>query len=157
MLNTTAIKNLGAVRIPVPGCETIDMTTTAYYECLTHIYTQTIWHPVGTCKMGPKSDAMAVVDHKLRVHGIKRLRVIDASIMPHITTGNTNAPTTMIAEKAADLIKRSCSKCVKPSRPVEPTAEPSKPTSEHPKRKPKRKLGLFKNLRRLKNEHIDRS
>ncbi len=62
----------------------------------------TIFHPVGTCKMGP--DGAAVVDHRLRVHGIRGLRVIDASVMPRITSGNTNAPTTMIAEKGAELI-----------------------------------------------------
>jgi choline dehydrogenase len=63
----------------------------------------TIFHPVGTCKMG--SDPMAVVDAELKVHGIGRLRVIDASIMPKIVSGNTASPVIMIAEKAADLIK----------------------------------------------------
>ena len=64
----------------------------------------TIFHPVGTAKMGPASDPSAVVDARLRVHGIDCLRVVDASIMPTITSGNTNSPTLMIAERAAAWI-----------------------------------------------------
>ncbi|BAY09955.1 GMC family oxidoreductase [Calothrix sp. NIES-2098] len=80
-----------------------DKQSDAALEAYVRETCSTVWHPIGTCKMG--TDPMAVVDPKLRVYGVEGLRVVDASIMPTLTTGNTNAPTIMIGEKAADLIK----------------------------------------------------
>jgi choline dehydrogenase len=82
---------------PGPGAQTEEELARAAGDIGT-----TIFHPVGTCRMG--RDPMAVVDERLRVHGIAALRVVDASVMPTITSGNTNAPTVMIAEKASDMI-----------------------------------------------------
>lgn len=76
-----------------------------YWSCYARYMTQTCYHPVGTCKMGPVNDRQAVVDARLRVHGIANLRVVDGSIMPTIVSGNPNAATMMIAEKAAHMIK----------------------------------------------------
>ena len=77
--------------------------TDAEIEQFIRQYADTIYHPVGTCRMGP--GPMDVVDAELRVHGLAGLRVVDASIMPRIVSGNTNAPTVMIAEKAVDLLR----------------------------------------------------
>ncbi|XP_076231841.1 glucose dehydrogenase [FAD, quinone]-like [Calliopsis andreniformis] len=108
IINTPTMKNLNARLNPnkMPGCEHYDYSTDNYWRCHARHYSATNFHPSCTCKMGPASDKMAVVDHRLRVHGIKNLRVVDTSIMPHITSGNTNAPTIMIAEKASDMIKQ---------------------------------------------------
>ena len=75
----------------------------AEYDTFVRQWAQTVWHPVGSCKMGPNTDPMAVVDAELRVHGTRNLRVADTSIMPEITTGNTNAPAIIIGERVADF------------------------------------------------------
>jgi choline dehydrogenase-like flavoprotein len=75
----------------------------AQIEQFVRNHADTIYHPVGTCRMG--SDALAVVDARLRVHGVKALRVVDASVMPRVVGGNTNAPVVMLAEKAVDMIR----------------------------------------------------
>ena len=79
-----------------------------YFGCAVDHLTHTIYHPVGTCKMGPDSDPAAVVDHTLSVRGgVTNLRVVDASVMPSIVGGNTHAPTVALAEKvAADIVAR---------------------------------------------------
>ncbi|TAK84183.1 MAG: choline dehydrogenase [Aquabacterium sp.] len=88
----------GEELLPGPGVQT-DQQIADFVRS----HAETIYHPVSTCKMG--SDALAVVDDELRVRGVRGLRVVDASVMPTLVGGNTNAPTIMIAEKASDLIK----------------------------------------------------
>ncbi|CAG5127880.1 unnamed protein product [Candidula unifasciata] len=90
---------------PESACKQHRYDSHEYWECLVKHRALTIYHPVGTCKMGPKGDPTAVVDPELRVQGISGLRVADASIMPWLVSGNTNGPSIMIGEKAADLIK----------------------------------------------------
>jgi len=104
---TVALRRHGARYNPnlYPKCSAHGFQTDEFWECVIRHYSQTIYHPTGTCKMGHKSDPMAVLDEELRVRGMDGLRVIDASIMPMIISGNTNAPVIMIAEKTADKIK----------------------------------------------------
>ena len=73
--------------------------------------TDSVYHPIGTCKMGEKDDLMAVVDPELKVYGIQGLRVVDASVFPDLISGNTNAPTIMVGERACDFIKRAWADC----------------------------------------------
>lgn len=107
LLRTDALRKAG-MRLgttPLPACLGYEFGSDEYWACVCTEYTTTLFHPVGTCKMGPKDDQNAVVDPKLQVYGIKNLRVIDSSIMPVVVRGNTNAPTYMIAEMGSDFIK----------------------------------------------------
>ncbi|XP_055613217.1 glucose dehydrogenase [FAD, quinone]-like [Uranotaenia lowii] len=93
------------IKLNIPGCDRFTFDTDQYWKCYVRHMSTSTYHPSGTAKMGPGSDPDAVVDSQLRVHGVKGLRVIDASIFPIITSGNTNAPTMMVAEKGSDMIK----------------------------------------------------
>lgn len=106
-IGTKAFREAGMEVVPVniPECNKLKKNSDPFFECLVRHMSTTLYHPTGTAKMGPASDETAVVDSRLRVYGIKNLRVADGSIMPKITSGNTNAPIIMIGEKAADLIK----------------------------------------------------
>ena len=101
IMNTEPLSKFNNIRNP------ININDDKAIETAIRTRSDTIYHPVGTCKMG--IDDMAVVDNQLRVRGVKNLRVVDASIMPTLIGGNTNAPAMMIAEKAADLIKQNAS------------------------------------------------
>ncbi|XP_018568199.1 glucose dehydrogenase [FAD, quinone] [Anoplophora glabripennis] len=107
LAETKALKKYGFQldRTPAPGCENISFGSDSYWACAVRQQTGPENHQAGSCKMGPSKDPMAVVNPDLQVYGIDRLRVIDVSIMPRVTSGNTNAPAIMIAEKGSDSIK----------------------------------------------------
>lgn len=95
-------------KTPIPSCiQKYPFGSDGYWECYARTATGPENHQVGSCRMGPSSDPMAVVDPELRVYGVKNLRIMDASIMPTVVSGNTNAPVIMVAEKGSDLIKKS--------------------------------------------------
>lgn len=96
--------NITMARLNIENCTSED-DDAHYWECLSKYMTTTMYHASGTCKMGPKSEPNSVVDSRLKVHGIKGLRVVDASIMPNIVSSNTNVPCVMIGEKVSDMIK----------------------------------------------------
>jgi choline dehydrogenase-like flavoprotein len=104
LLNQPALTQWGGKE----SASSIDATSDLRIEQYIRDHADTVYHPVGTCRMGIGKTGqgnMDVVNHELRVHGVQGLRVVDASIMPQVVSGNTNAPTIMIAEKAADMIK----------------------------------------------------
>lgn len=103
---TPTITKLGAKvdRMKLSVCSQYKFQSDDYWKCYIRHVAYTVYHPAGTCKMGRADDKSAVVDPQLRVKGIKALRVVDASVMPLVISGNTNAPVIMIAEKAVDMI-----------------------------------------------------
>ncbi|GAB0093743.1 hypothetical protein DMENIID0001_089170 [Sergentomyia squamirostris] len=106
-LNTVAFRKHEAelVLIPMPECDVLESDSDEYWVCYTRNMVATALHPCGTAKMGPDSDPDSVVDYRLKVKRTTGLRVIDASIIPKIPSGNLQAPTMMIGEKGADFVK----------------------------------------------------
>lgn len=92
------------LQLNIPNCNQLPFDSDEYWDCVLRNTAKTLYHPTGTCKMGPVSDPGAVVDPTLKVHGINGLRVADASIMPKIISANTNAPSILIGQKVADFI-----------------------------------------------------
>lgn len=108
LVDTKAFKKFGArlSDIKMPGCEQYLFNSDDYWKCCLKSMCVTGHHPTGTCKMGPDTDREAVVDSRLKLYGIKKLRVADASVIPITLSGHTSAPCTMIGEKASDIIKQ---------------------------------------------------
>ncbi|KAK0095912.1 hypothetical protein PV326_007070 [Microctonus aethiopoides] len=107
LLQTKAFNKIGFKlhHFAIPGCNDFEFDTLEYWECSIEHVAGTLYHPAGTARMGPVNDPNTVVNSELKVLGIDRLRVIDASVFPTIPSGNTHSPTLMVAEKGADLIK----------------------------------------------------
>lgn len=106
-ISSEALKSLGAefVNLNIQNCNNFRLFDENYWKCFIRNFGTTEYHPAGTSKMGPLNDKSSVVDARLKVHKMKGLRVVDASIMPNIVSSNLNGPTIMIAEKAAAMIK----------------------------------------------------
>lgn len=107
LANTSAMAkyNMTLSNTPLPACSQYTFLSNEYWNCAIRQDTGPENHQAGSCKMGPASDPMAVVDPELKVHGIRNLRIADTSIMPQVISGNTGAPAVMIGERAAAFIK----------------------------------------------------
>jgi len=97
--------NATPIQMPYPQCKTHTLYSDAYLRCMVQTYTSIIYHPMGTCRMGPADDQNSVVDLQLRVIGVRGIRVVDGSVIPYPVSGNINAPIVAIAEKIADHMK----------------------------------------------------
>lgn len=104
LIQTKSMSELGAYLNPrhLPGCEMHDFDSHSYWQCYTRMLSYTVYHPAGTCRIGPPDTA--VVDHLFRVHKAKSLYVVDASVMPTLPSANINAAVIALAERAADVI-----------------------------------------------------
>ena len=107
LMHTRAFRTIGVDfnYTKMAACQSHTYRSDAYWECFIRHTAQTTYHPTSTCKMGAKDDPSVVVDPELKVKGVQGVRIVDASVMPTIVSGNTNAPILMIAEKASDLIR----------------------------------------------------
>ncbi|XP_073831462.1 glucose dehydrogenase [FAD, quinone]-like [Musca autumnalis] len=105
--NTQAYRRnqMEIMQVPIQECDRYRFKSPEYWYCYVKYFSSSCYHQAGSVKMGSLEDGSACVDPELLVKGVENLRVVDASIMPYVTTGNTNAPTIMIAEKAADMVK----------------------------------------------------
>ncbi|XP_075155818.1 glucose dehydrogenase [FAD, quinone]-like [Haematobia irritans] len=108
MENTFIFKERQAeiIHVPLKECDNFSFKSSEYWRCYASYFSSTCYHPSGTVKMGAATDPSACVNPQLKLKGVDNLRVADASIMPYVTSGNTNAPTIMIGEKAADMITK---------------------------------------------------
>lgn len=106
LVNTTAFQSKFAqlVQFDIAECNSLQYKSDDYWRCYFKYFTANLWHPSGSCKMGNASDPQSVVDEKLRVRGVTKLRVVDASIFPTIPSGNTQCPVYAVGQKGADMI-----------------------------------------------------
>lgn len=108
LVNTPAFRGVSAelVKLRIAECDSLPYPSDVYRRCYIKYFTTSGWHQSGTAKMGPRTDPNAVVDARLRVHGIQSLRVADTSISPNVVTCNTQCTAYVIGEKAADMIRQ---------------------------------------------------